>query len=123
MTAVAVLDGHPVLVARTSEGVEAFDGTCTHARFRFVPSALVDGCEIECPMHGARFDARTGMLRCGPAKTALRRLESRVVEGTLEVAADDLVEPPAAGAAASTGGWGAWARPSPERGVPVPGSR
>lgn len=107
--AVAAADGHSVVVARTAATVEAFEGTCPHAAFRFVPSALADGTDIECPMHGARFDAVTGDLRCGPAKSPLRRLESRVVDGELQVVADDLVAAPPSRSAA-TGGWGAWAR-------------
>ena len=115
-TAVATPRGHPVLVARTAESVEAFDGTCPHANFRFVASALVDGREIECPMHGARFDAMTGELRCGPAKSPLRRLQSRVVDGVLEVAARDLLARPTAGVVAGAwGAWGAWSSPGGER--------
>ena len=123
MTAVAEPEGHPVLVARTSEGVAVFDGICTHARFRFVASALVGGSEIECPMHGARFDATTGMVRCGPARTALRRLESRIVEGIVEVAVDDVKdeeEPSVVGpdAGSTLGGWGAWSKPGRDLAVP-----
>lgn len=46
------------------------DGLCTHARVHLSGGALVDG-EIECPKHNARFDARTGEVRRGPAKAPL----------------------------------------------------
>jgi len=112
---VTTVDSYSVVVARTAHAIEVFDGTCPHASFRFVPSALADGIDIECPMHGARFDAVTGELRCGPSRSPLRRIESRVVDGELQVAADDLVAAPSGSAAA--GGWGAWARAGSAWGV------
>jgi nitrite reductase/ring-hydroxylating ferredoxin subunit len=50
---------------------------CTHLGCRL--RAEDDG--FVCPCHGSRFD-RNGALLSGPARTALRRLELREIEGS-----------------------------------------
>ena len=45
---------------------------------------LEDGC-IECPLHAARFDVRTGKALCAPAETNLAVFEVRVEGGDLLV--------------------------------------
>jgi nitrite reductase/ring-hydroxylating ferredoxin subunit len=49
------------------------------------------GCEIECPMHGARFRAVDGEVLKGPATEPLERLESRVEDGRVMVLVDWLL--------------------------------
>ena len=39
---------------------------CTHDDGPLGDGAL-QGCEVECPRHGARFDVRTGAALCLPA--------------------------------------------------------
>ena len=80
--------GRTVALTRTAEGVHAFDGTCTHADFKFVTSRLAGGCDIECPMHGACFDAVTGEVTNGPADQPLPRFEVRITDGMVQVCAD-----------------------------------
>ena len=80
--------GRTVAVARTPGGVAVFDGTCTHAKFHFGNSRLAANCEIECPIHGARFHAETGAVTKGPAKLPLPRLESRIENGVVRVFVD-----------------------------------
>jgi nitrite reductase/ring-hydroxylating ferredoxin subunit len=80
--------GRTVAFTRTAEGVNAFDGTCTHADFQFVTSRLAGGCDIECPMHGACFDAVTGKVTEGPADVALPKYEIQIVDGMVQVAID-----------------------------------
>jgi len=80
--------GRIVAITRTAEGVNAFDGTCTHADFQFVTSRLAGGCDIECPMHGACFDAVTGEVTEGPADAALPKYDVRIIDGMVQVSAD-----------------------------------
>jgi nitrite reductase/ring-hydroxylating ferredoxin subunit len=77
--------GRTIILTRTSAGVRAFDGTCTHANFQFVTSRLAGGCDIECPMHGACFDAATGEPTNGPAEHALPRFNVRIEDGIVQV--------------------------------------
>ena len=65
-------------------GVENF---CTHARVSLSFGELKDN-QIECPVHGARFDVRTGTVMCGPAARGLRRFAVRRVEGGVIVSLD-----------------------------------
>src|SRR6185503_20517573 len=47
-------------------GYYALDDVCTHDGGELA-SGTIDGCGIECPRHGARFDIRTGAVRAMPA--------------------------------------------------------
>ncbi len=38
----------------------AIEDVCTHDGGPLVEGAIIDGCLVECPRHGARFDIRTG---------------------------------------------------------------
>jgi len=49
----------------------ATDNRCTHAEALMSDGYLEDGC-IECPLHQARFDIRTGAALCAPATLPLR---------------------------------------------------
>ena len=48
-------------------------------------STRLHGAEIECPVHGARFDARSGSVMCGPARRGLRVFPLTRVSGGVEV--------------------------------------
>jgi 3-phenylpropionate/trans-cinnamate dioxygenase ferredoxin component len=80
--------GRAVVLTRMGDAVHAFDGTCTHADFQFATSRLVDGCEIECPMHGACFDAATGDPTDGPADRALPAIEIKIEDGIVRLCVD-----------------------------------
>ncbi len=55
-----LLDGHPVSVVRAGDGsLHAVDDTCSHAEVS-LSEGEVDGCTIECWLHGSRFDLRSG---------------------------------------------------------------
>jgi nitrite reductase/ring-hydroxylating ferredoxin subunit len=79
--------GRAIVITRTQAGINAFDGTCTHAKFHFGTSRLV-GCELECPIHGARFDAATGAVTKGPANQPLERVDAVVENGVVRVRVD-----------------------------------
>ena len=65
----------------------ATDNICTHAYAR-----LSDGwldCEvIECPLHAARFDVRTGKVLDPPATDDLKTYPVRVVDDEIQVKLD-----------------------------------
>ncbi|NLT53836.1 MAG: non-heme iron oxygenase ferredoxin subunit [Actinomycetales bacterium] len=62
-----VVAGEPIAVVRDEEGhLHAIDDTCTHAQVS-LSEGEVEGCTIECWVHGSRFDLRTGQPLSLPA--------------------------------------------------------
>jgi 3-phenylpropionate/trans-cinnamate dioxygenase ferredoxin subunit len=60
------VDGRPVAVFNVAGAYYAIDDVCTHDGGPLAEGVL-DGAEIQCPRHGARFDVRTGAALCLPA--------------------------------------------------------
>lgn len=60
------LDGLDIAVAHTPEGVFAIEDTCSHAEVSLAEGEL-NGCFLECWMHGSAFDMRTGVPSTPPA--------------------------------------------------------
>lgn len=52
----------------------ATDNICTHEYAQLHDGWFEDGC-IECPLHAARFDVRTGRALCAPADVDLAVFE------------------------------------------------
>jgi 3-phenylpropionate/trans-cinnamate dioxygenase ferredoxin subunit len=66
----------------------AIEDACTHDDGPLAEGDL-DGFEIECPRHGARFDIRTGKALSMPAVTPTRRFEVRVTGGEIQIGLED----------------------------------
>ena len=65
--AAADINGTIVALVRTEDGsVHAVDDTCSHANVSLSEGEL-DGCTLECWLHGSRFDIRTGEPSGPPA--------------------------------------------------------
>ena len=60
----------------------ATDNVCTHEYALLSDGWLEDGC-IECPLHAARFDVKTGKALCAPAEANLQVFEVKVEGGDL----------------------------------------
>jgi 3-phenylpropionate/trans-cinnamate dioxygenase ferredoxin subunit len=65
----------------------AFEDACTHDDGPLAEGEI-DGFEIECPRHGARFDVRTGAALTPPAVKPTRRFDTRVEDGALQILFD-----------------------------------
>jgi naphthalene 1,2-dioxygenase system ferredoxin subunit len=65
----------------------ATDNICTHAYAR-LSDGWLDGELIECPLHAARFDVRTGKVLDPPATEDLMTYPVRVVDGEIQVKLD-----------------------------------
>lgn len=75
---------HRIAVFRRDGRLYATDSLCTHA---WVPleDGVLDGFEIECPVHQARFDIRNGECRAFPAERPLRTYAVRERDGMVEL--------------------------------------
>ena len=59
--------GRRIVLARTEEGLVAFDDRCPHRGGSLADGALVCG-RVQCPWHGSQFDVRDGSVKAGPAE-------------------------------------------------------
>jgi 3-phenylpropionate/trans-cinnamate dioxygenase ferredoxin subunit len=78
------LAGRKVALGLGGSGVFAFEDRCSHAASSFAAGRVIGECLV-CPMHGARFDTRTGACVSAPY-SPLRSFETRIVNGMIEVA-------------------------------------
>ncbi|MFN8637796.1 MAG: non-heme iron oxygenase ferredoxin subunit [Chloroflexota bacterium] len=60
---------------------------CTHDGAP-LDSGELDGVEIECPRHGARFDVTTGRATCLPAITPVQTYPVKVEDGEIHIQVD-----------------------------------
>jgi nitrite reductase/ring-hydroxylating ferredoxin subunit len=63
----------PIAVYRTDDGeFYATSDVCTHEQWSLGTDSDLEGTEVLCPLHMARFDIVTGKPLCFPATVALR---------------------------------------------------
>lgn len=84
---VAELEDIEVAVFKLTDGYYAIEDLCTHDG-ETLTGGDVEGEEIECPRHGARFNIRTGKVTAPPACEDLKTCPVRVHEGMVQVAVD-----------------------------------
>jgi len=91
-----VIDGLAIAVVRDSEGaVHAIGDRCSHGDVSLA-DGFVEGDQIECWAHGARFDLNTGQALRLPAYEPVPVFEARVAEdGTILVDPDITLTPTA----------------------------
>jgi len=65
------VDGTPVCVVKVADEVFAVVDTCTHSEAS-LSEGEVTGGKIECWLHGAEFDLKTGEALTPPATQALK---------------------------------------------------
>jgi len=81
------VDGSTVAVFNIGGEFFAIEDVCTHDGGELA-SGTLDGDEIVCPRHGARFCVRTGEALSAPAYEPTARLPLRVENGFIEVMDD-----------------------------------
>lgn len=83
----AIVDDRAVLVLRVGDQYYAIEDVCTHDG-QPLTDGPVNGCEITCPRHGARFDVVTGKALCMPATSPIPRFEVKVEQGQIFVGSE-----------------------------------
>ena len=73
----ADLAGTAVAIVHTAEGVFAIRDACSHADV-LLSEGEIEGCTIECWLHGSQFDLRTGAPLTLPAVVAVPVYEVRL---------------------------------------------
>lgn len=93
MRDIAVPGGKSILVANCEGRYYAIEDRCTHDDGPLAEGDLVNGCEVECPRHGARFSLESGKAMTLPAIRPVASYPVRLTDdGVVEVNLD--VEPP-----------------------------
>lgn len=62
----------------------AIDDACSHVDGP-LSEGFIEGEEVECPWHGARFNIKTGAALCDPAEGDLAKYPVRVSGDDLEI--------------------------------------
>ncbi len=77
-----------VVVARTDEGLAAFDDRCPHSGGPLSDGTLACGV-VQCPWHGSQFQVQTGAVVQGPADAPVRSHRVHEADGRLWLTLSD----------------------------------
>ncbi|MCE2998462.1 MAG: non-heme iron oxygenase ferredoxin subunit [Betaproteobacteria bacterium] len=80
-------DGTRIAVYNLDGEFHAIEDVCTHDGGELA-SGAVEGGEVICPRHGARFCIRTGDALSAPAYEPTAKLPVRIENGTVQVRDD-----------------------------------
>jgi 3-phenylpropionate/trans-cinnamate dioxygenase ferredoxin component len=78
------VDGTDVAVFKIEGRFYAIEDVCTHDGAE-IASGELDGCEIVCPRHGARFCVKTGAVKAPPAYEDIDTFPVRIENGRVQV--------------------------------------
>jgi phenylpropionate dioxygenase-like ring-hydroxylating dioxygenase large terminal subunit len=96
----------PIALFQLDGVVHATHGICTHAMAILADGFVEDG-KIECPLHQALFDIKSGKALCGPATEDLRTYAVKIDGGDVLVDLEAAAAAEAPAATAARGGAGA----------------
>ena len=78
------VDGVTAAVFNLDGALHAIEDVCTHDGGELT-GGTIDGCEIICPRHGARFSIKTGEVRAPPAWEPVATFPVKVQDGKIFV--------------------------------------
>jgi nitrite reductase/ring-hydroxylating ferredoxin subunit len=71
------IGGEAIALYNLEGEIYATDNICSHAFALLSDGYLGDGT-IECPLHAARFDVKTGKVLCAPATKDIRSYRTKL---------------------------------------------
>lgn len=77
-----VVDDEPALLIRVGDDFYCINDICTHDG-QAMTDGPIEGREITCPRHGARFDVTTGEPLCMPATEPVETYEVEIRDGEI----------------------------------------
>ncbi len=80
--------GQRVLVCNADGVYYAIEDQCSHAASSLLGGRL-QGCILECPVHGAKFDVRDGRAVRVPARKPVKTFSISVSDGRAEISLDE----------------------------------
>lgn len=80
-----IVEERPVALCNVDGAFHAFEDICTH-QFTHLTEGVLEGNHIQCPLHGARFDVRSGEAKSLPAVKPVPKHDVKVEDGNVYVA-------------------------------------
>jgi 3-phenylpropionate/trans-cinnamate dioxygenase ferredoxin subunit len=74
----------PIAVFSVDGSFYAIDDTCTHETYSLA-DGYIEGARVECALHFAQFDLRTGEALCLPARIGVRTYPVKTENGHIFV--------------------------------------
>ncbi|MCK4841118.1 MAG: non-heme iron oxygenase ferredoxin subunit [Methylococcales bacterium] len=81
------VDGTEVAIFKVDGQFYAIEDVCSHDGAE-IASGELDGDEIICPRHGARFCVKTGAVKCPPAYENVDTFPVQIMNSRLQVRDD-----------------------------------
>ncbi len=79
------VEDRPVALCNVDGEFHAFEDICTH-QFTHLSEGEFVGSEVKCPLHGAKFDVKSGAAKTLPAVKPVPKHEVKVEGGNVYVA-------------------------------------
>jgi 3-phenylpropionate/trans-cinnamate dioxygenase ferredoxin subunit len=87
-TVAVTVEGKNILICKANGDYYAVDNQCTHQRAELT-NGRIRNCYLACPLHGVRFDLRTGMPKGELTRVPLKTYPVSVAEdGNLHLELD-----------------------------------
>jgi 3-phenylpropionate/trans-cinnamate dioxygenase ferredoxin subunit len=83
----AFVDGRSIVLFNIAGKIQAIDNSCPH-HGASLASGQLEGCVLQCPAHGLRFDLHTGCTP-GAGGLSLTTFPVRAVDGKLVVSLEE----------------------------------
>src|SRR5215203_4510791 len=80
-----IVEDRLVALCNVEGELHAFEDVCTH-QFTHLSEGEFTGSEVKCPLHGAKFDVKTGAAKSLPAVKPVPKHEVKVENGNVYVA-------------------------------------
>ncbi len=78
------VDGTDVAIFKIDDDFFAIEDVCSHDGTE-IASGELDGDEIICPRHGARFCVKTGAVKSAPAYEDIHSYPVRILDGMVQI--------------------------------------
>ena len=80
--------GKSIAIFHLEDGYYAIEDTCSHEEASLSEGEIEDG-QIECPLHGAMFDIRSGKNVTLPAVLPVKSYPVKIEDGEIYVEVED----------------------------------
>ncbi len=78
------INGTPIVLFNLEGEYFAIENRCTHEDFPLSEGCIIDN-QITCPLHGAKFNIKTGEVTAPPAFVDVPIFSVRIVEDNIQV--------------------------------------